>query len=755
MFEVLFKYPLEHFARGSYELAVAFPVWLGLFVLLTLGVWWGLRYSALPSGGRRLITGALRFALLAIVLTLLLDPLLVTPSRSTDGSQLVFAIDASASMAPAGDNGARVAAIAQLLSPDEGVGGDELAQRFDTRLAAIGTQATLLQSTAALQLTQGHADWAGALMDLTVQHPGLSNIVVVSDGRLVVDEALEHTLVSLRARGVRVDTIRTPSVAGLRDVSVESVDVPRRARLGDEIVAAVRVGYTNSVGRKAEVRIEDDGLLVERKEVSIPAGSGALDVNVIAPLGSSGYRHMQVLLLTDAPDDVPANNQLSFGIDVRDDVIDVLHFEAEPRFEVKFARRALNADANIKLVSLVRTAENKFYRLGIKSADELVDGFPRDPAELHGYEMIIIGSVGSEDLDPLQQRALMSFVRERGGGVLFLGGRRALAQGGLHKTEVSSMLPVVLEPDPPGFRERLAIEAAPLARPHPVATLALGRQGTKAFVDMPALTIINPIRATKPGATRLLYTRTQDGQSAPWVGLATHRYGRGQVAVMPVRDFWRWQMHSSVPLEDQTHELAWRYLVRWLGGSAAERLEVSVSPRSVTPGELVNVDVRLLDDMYEPARNSSQLKLFVQGDEQAKVATDVVWRSLGDGQFRAQIRAPQAQTVRFEVAAQSEEKNAERPDAMVAADTVQVSALGRELRTLRRDTGGLQWLAVQSGGRSVQWEEAKGLLDSLRPEPRDRKTFERLPLWNLPAALVLILLLASAEWIARRRWGLK
>ena len=130
---------------------------------------------------------------------------------------------------------------------------------------------------------------------------------------------------------------------------------------------------------------------------------------------------------------------------------------------------------------------------------------------------------------------------------------------------------------------------------------------------------------------------------------------------MPVRDFWRWQMHSSVPLEDQTHELAWRYLVRWLGGGAAERLEVSVSPRSVTPGELVNVDVRLLDDTYQPARNSSQLKLFVQADEQAKVATEVVWRSLGDGQFRAQIRAPQAQTVRFEVAAQSEEKTLSAP----------------------------------------------------------------------------------------------
>ena len=177
---------------------------------------------------------------------------------------------------------------------------------------------------------------------------------------------------------------------------------------------------------------------------------------------------MQVLLVTDAPDDVPANNQLSFGLDVSDDVIDVLHFEAEPRFEVKFTRRALNADSNVKLVSLVRTAENKFYRLGIESPDELVDGFPRDLAELHGYEMIVIGSVGAEDLDPLQQRAaLMSFVHERGGGVFFSAAGERSRKGDCTKPRsircyrwFSSLIR--------GFRERFAIEAAPVTRPIPL-----------------------------------------------------------------------------------------------------------------------------------------------------------------------------------------------------------------------------------------------------------------------------------------------
>ena len=126
-------------------------------------------------------------------------------------------------------------------------------------------------------------------------------MVLVSDGRLVVDEALEHTLVSLRARGVRVHTIRTPSVAGFGMSASKYFTRLDERDWVMKLWPAVRVGYTNSVGQKAEVRLEDDGLLVERKEVSIPAGSGAFDVNFIAPLQRSGYRTCKFCWLPTRP----------------------------------------------------------------------------------------------------------------------------------------------------------------------------------------------------------------------------------------------------------------------------------------------------------------------------------------------------------------------------------------------------------------------------------------------------------------------
>ena len=55
----------------------------------------------------------------------------------------------------------------------------------------------------------------------------------------------------------------------------------------------------------------------------------------------------------------------------------ILYFEGEPRFELKFIRRAVTDDKNVEVVALQRTADNKFLRLGVDNADELVAGSRR------------------------------------------------------------------------------------------------------------------------------------------------------------------------------------------------------------------------------------------------------------------------------------------------------------------------------------------------------------------------------------------
>ena len=48
---------------------------------------------------------------------------------------------------------------------------------------------------------------------------------------------------------------------------------------------------------------------------------------------------------------------------MRDGREKILYVEGEPRYEMRFIRAAVEADSNLQLVALQRTAENKFLRL--------------------------------------------------------------------------------------------------------------------------------------------------------------------------------------------------------------------------------------------------------------------------------------------------------------------------------------------------------------------------------------------------------
>ena len=144
------------------------------------------------------------------------------------------------------------------------------------------------------------------------------------------------------------------------------------------------------------------------------------------------------------------NNSQSRLVEVQDRTAKVLYIEGEPRWEFKFIRRAMEQDRNLRLVSLLRTSQNKFYRQGIEEEEELVEGFP-DREELFQYDGLVLGSIGVAFFSAEQQEDIYAFVSQRGGGLLFLGGRYALGDGGYQSSSLADLLPVRLD-QPAGSR---------------------------------------------------------------------------------------------------------------------------------------------------------------------------------------------------------------------------------------------------------------------------------------------------------------
>ena len=124
-------------------------------------------------------------------------------------------------------------------------------------------------------------------------------------------------------------------------------------------------------------------------------------------------------------------------MDVKSDKRRILYIEGEPRWEYKFIRRAEDDDRIVQISSMVRTSENKIYRQGIADSNELVAGFPTKVEDLFPYEAIVIGSVEANYFTPEQQELIKQFVDRRGGGLLLLGGRFGLGDGGWNGSTVA------------------------------------------------------------------------------------------------------------------------------------------------------------------------------------------------------------------------------------------------------------------------------------------------------------------------------
>ena len=131
---------------------------------------------------------------------------------------------------------------------------------------------------------------------------------------------------------------------------------------------------------------------------------------------------------------------------------------------------------------------------------------------------------------------IADFVSQRGGGLLFLGGRNAFGEGGYQGTRLAEVLPVFLDNElstgaGPYFDE-LFVTPTRAGLTHPVTQLGEANSDAvrERWESLPPVTTLNPITRLKPGATGLLTGGTEEERDRQVV-LAFHRYGRGKVMV--------------------------------------------------------------------------------------------------------------------------------------------------------------------------------------------------------------------------------
>jgi len=759
LFEFLFKYRPTVYEKGDLAFGHSSVVMLAALVVAAAIVAAAITYRrvrARSTGRDRAVLLGLRVATFAVLLLCLFRPMLVLSAALPQRNFVGILLDDSRSMQIADRGGrARSEFLAEQFTPEESALMKQLSERFMLRFFRFSSSAERTAGPRELTYT-GPQTHLGDALDRARQELSsvpLSGLVLVTDGADNAHTPLTDQLLSLRARGVPVFTVGVGREQFTKDIEISRVETPHSVLRGASVVVDLLISQTGFGGRKVPLVVEDAGRIVSTDTITLPPDGETSPVRVSVTAMEKGPRVFKFRIAPQAGEMVTQNNEQEALVIVSDRKEKVLYFDGEPRSEFAFLRRAVGDDPNLQLVSLLRTAENKYWRAGIDDPEELAGGFPKTREELFSYRALILGSIEASFFTHDQLRMIAEFVSERGGGLLLLGGRSAFAEGGYAGTPLADVIPVELDPDAakrtePWFVEYTP-ELTPAGRIHSSTQIAgSAAQSAARWKELPAVSSVNRIARLKPGATALLMGRVADGGRGQQPVLAFQRFGAGKSVALPVQDTWMWQMHAVIPVDDMTHETFWRQMLRWLVSGVPGTVTIAASADRVAPKVPVVLRADVRDATYLRVNNAT-VSATIVGSDGAPREVPMEWTVDRDGEYRASFTPDAAGLYEVRVSART-------ADTVVAGDTifVQAAELNTEYFDAELRTTQLQRIAQETGGQYYTAETLSKLPEDLTFTRSGATVLQQMDLWDMPAIFLLLITLVSTEWAYRKSRGL-
>ena len=635
-----------------------------------------------------------------------------------------------------------------------------LSARFTPEIFSVGDAAAPAGADR-LTASARRSDLTSALNAVRDRYRGraVSGIVLVSDGGDTSGAAFAPQDVQ---DGPPVFAVGVGSPDGVKDREVLGITAgdPRLDQASVDLHVSMSSAH---YGRMPfELRVLANGRLLESRRVAPVADGSPIDELFTVspdPLNATVY----TAEIRPEPDEVVAeNNTRSVLVSPAGRKRRVLAVEGAPGFEHSFLTRALTIDSGLELDTVVRKGKNEngqgtfLVQAGPGRASALTSGFPSSREALYAYDALVIANVEGDVFTRAQLAQAADFASERGGGLLVLGGR-SFAPRGLIGTPLEDALPVELN-DRRGGLMRPAVSLDEGAEPghnvvtltaegekHPVMRIGSSPDETRRlWAAMPALAASAPLGGPRPGAAVLAVTMAPGGAVYPVV--AVQRYGRGRSMVFAGEASWRWRMLLSSG--DRSHEYFWRQSVRWLAGSAPDPVAIEV-PDAAEPGDTFDIRVDARDRAFQPVPDATvQATLTVPGGETRPLT--LRHEAGAGGRFAAAVRSDEAGLYHVRVDARRGATGLGEADRWFY-----VGGGDREFADPRLNEGWLRRVARASGGRYVRAADASQIASWLQTVVPPNAEPAQRDVWHEAWAFALVSGLLAAEWVLRRRWGLR
>jgi uncharacterized membrane protein len=747
MFQFLFKYPGAVFHRGQFVLLAPWPLWILALGILAAGgllLWHVRRNRGLLSGARPLVIWMLETAMVALLLFMLWHPAISIATLQPRQNVVAVVVDDSRSMGIREGSQTRSAQAAAVL---DGKLLAALGQKFQVRLYRFGKDAERIQKTSQLTASAPASRIGDSLQQVLAESATLplGAVVLLSDGADNSGGIDLDTISQIRRRQIPVHTIGFGREKLDKDIEIVDAVLPAHALADSRLSALVTFRQYGYAGQKAVVSVRDGGKVLASRPVQLKADGAPQSEPLLFNAGLAGPKTLEISIEPLPGEESRDNNSIRRLIDVETRKPRILYMEGEPRWEFKFIRRAVEDDRSLQLASILRTTQNKIYVQGNSDPHELEEGFPAKPEELFAYDGLIVGSVETSYFTQTQQDLIREFANRRGGGILFLGGRFALAEGGYLHSPLAELVPVRIPENKGTFhRDFSNHQLTAQGRDSLICRLVEDpARNVERWNKMPQLANYNDVGEAKPGAVTLMEVVPAGRRAMPL--LVTENYGRGRTALFATSGTWRWRMWQDHT--DTTDATFWQQLLRYLVSDSPGRVTGS-TPRAVLSDETkVTLRAEVRDKAFESVPNAV-VEAHITGPDGTATSIEMTPLPLEQGVYTT-------------------EWDAEKPGSYVAEIVAGrgKEELGRSMVVFRREDGVaesfrtaqnrelLEKLAEQTGGRYYSAANAARLPEEISYSEAGITTRETKDLWDMPVVFLLALLLRGSEWVLRRRWG--
>ncbi|TWU42239.1 vWA domain-containing protein [Novipirellula artificiosorum] len=593
----------------------------------------------------------------------------------------------------------------------------------------------------------GHAtDLHQVLSSSEKQYPNLRAIVLASDGDWNTGPPPVEAAAELRARGVPIFVVPVGSVDRMPDLQLLRFDVPAFAAVGKPLRIPLTLESSLSRDHLAVVSLTDSDGDVLKKEFMIEPMSRTNEAIVWTPR-SLGSQSLTLSLAAAGEERILDNNELSASLTVREEKLNVLIVESQPRWEYRFLRNALSRDPAVEVSCLLfhpglskRGGGNRDY----------IQSFPEDLGELTQYDVVFLGDVGvgKDQLTLSQTEQVRGLVEQHASGLVVVPGIAGHTLS-LVDTPIGDLLPVDLDrsrPSGQGSELAHALALTESGRRSLLTRLADDEDDNRQVWDrLPGFQWHAPVIRAKQGSDVLAVDRDASNEHGRIPLMVTQSFGNGKVLFVGFDSVWRWR--SGV--EDLYHYRFWGQVVRWMAYqrnmAKGKSIRLFYSPEQPHVGQTLSLTATVLDDQRAPLSDGDvSIETIAPSGKAESVQlnlVDPIW-----GVYAGNYTPSEAGSHKMKLWCK---ETSETLETSVFVQLADVERIGKPARPEV-----LEELAKLTRGRVLRVDEIASFADTLLAMPDPPAEVRRVRLWSHPATVLVMIGLAALFWIGRKMAGL-